>query len=268
MLSKLILGIPLGFPPLRRLFWKRAYQYLASAHPGCEWTFMNYGFVPENGQKLPLEPADEENRYCIQLYHYVATQVEIGGQDVLEVSSGRGGGASYIFRYLKPWSMTGIDFSPNAVEFCRRCHSAEGLSFQVGDAENLPFEGDSFDAVVNVEASHCYGSMSAFLGEVARVLRPGGHFLYTDFRSAEKMGNLDRELAGCPLELLQERDITENVLEALRRDSARKKALINRSAGPMLRHAIEEFAALEGTRLFRSLENRARIYKSYLLRKG
>ncbi|QDU31359.1 Phthiotriol/phenolphthiotriol dimycocerosates methyltransferase [Anatilimnocola aggregata] len=56
----------------------------------------------------------------------------------------------------------------------------EGLSFVVGDAENLPFEDDTFDAVVNVESSHCYRSDPAFLAQVRRVLRTGGHVLFAD----------------------------------------------------------------------------------------
>jgi ubiquinone/menaquinone biosynthesis C-methylase UbiE len=56
------------------------------------------------------------------------------------------------------------------------------LDFVRGDAQNLHFPDQSFDAVINVEASHIYPNLERFLGEVARVLRPGGHFLYADFR--------------------------------------------------------------------------------------
>ena len=57
-----------------------------------------------------------------------------------------------------------------------------GLTFVQGDAQKLPFSAQSLDAVINVEASHCYPNFPGFLAEVARVLRPGGHFLYADFR--------------------------------------------------------------------------------------
>jgi fatty-acid O-methyltransferase len=57
-----------------------------------------------------------------------------------------------------------------------------GLDFVQGDAQNLHFPDQSFDAVINVEGSHIYPNFERFLGEVARVLRPGGHFLYADFR--------------------------------------------------------------------------------------
>ena len=49
-----------------------------------------------------------------------------------------------------------------------------GLDFVHGDAESLPFSDGSFDAVINVEASHAYPRLTRFLEEVVRVLRPGG----------------------------------------------------------------------------------------------
>ena len=50
----------------------------------------------------------------------------------------------------------------------------------MGDAENLPFDDASFDVVTNLESSHTYPDIRAFLGQVRRVLRPGGWFLHTD----------------------------------------------------------------------------------------
>ena len=119
--------------------------------------------LDSDAEKLALEENDEPDRYFIQLYHHVASAVDLEDKEVLEVGSGRGGGSSYIKRYLKPRRMVGIDFSANAVAFCNDAYSVDGLSYQTGDAEHLPFEDESFDAVVNVESSHCYGSMEAFL---------------------------------------------------------------------------------------------------------
>ena len=131
---------------------------------------------------LPLAASDEPNRFCIQLYHRTATQVDLSGKRVLEVSCGHGGGASYLVRTLRPASYTGLDLNPAGVDFCRKRHKLPGLDFVQGNAEDLPFADQSFDAVINVEASHHYPRFPRFLAEVARVLRPGGHFLYADFR--------------------------------------------------------------------------------------
>jgi hypothetical protein len=57
---------------------------------------------------VPLQPGDEPNRPCIQLYHHVATQVALRGKNVLEVSCGHGGGAAYLGRALQPQSYTAL----------------------------------------------------------------------------------------------------------------------------------------------------------------
>src|SRR5437016_10678551 len=72
--------------------------------------------------------------------------------------------------------MVGIDLSDKAVDFCNQNYAIDALSFRQGDAENLPLSDASVDVVVNLESSHCYGSMDRFLSEVYRVLRPGGIF--------------------------------------------------------------------------------------------
>jgi ubiquinone/menaquinone biosynthesis C-methylase UbiE len=53
------------------------------------------------------------------------------------------------------------------------------LKFVQGDAENPQVPDESFDAVVNVEASSLY-ALPRFICEVERVLRPGGFLLYAD----------------------------------------------------------------------------------------
>jgi ubiquinone/menaquinone biosynthesis C-methylase UbiE len=55
------------------------------------------------------------------------------------------------------------------------------LSFIKGDAEALAFDAGSFGAVINIESSHCYGSMETFLANAKRVLCQKGYFLYADF---------------------------------------------------------------------------------------
>ena len=60
------------------------------------------------------------------------------------------------------------------------------------NAQNLPFQNESFDAVLNVESSHRYPQMEKFLNEVYRVLKPNGYFLFTDFRNNPEIENLKK----------------------------------------------------------------------------
>ena len=89
--------------------------------------FLNYGFAPTAGQECVLEQQDEDNRLCIQLYHRVAAAADLGGMDVLEMSCGRGGGAAYIRKYLKPRHVLGADLTDSAVMFCHQQHAGGEL---------------------------------------------------------------------------------------------------------------------------------------------
>src|SRR5262249_13419051 len=129
-------------PYVDTLLCRQWYQFLAGHHRTKDWSFMNYGYarLHDHSETVKLDEADEAKRYFIQLYHHVVSAVDLTNLDVLEIGSGRGGGASYIKRYLKPKALTGIDFSDKAINFCKHTHDMDGLSFIKGDPESLPFD--------------------------------------------------------------------------------------------------------------------------------
>ncbi len=229
--------------------------------------FLNWGYEEDPPLGLPLDEADEPNRYSIQLYHQTAAQVDLTGKKVLEVSCGHGGGASYLVRTLKPASYTGLDFNAAGIEFCRERHDLPGLDFVHGDAEHLPFPDESFDAVVNVEASHIYPHFERFLGEVRRVLRPGGHFLYADFRNRGGFGAWENALAESGMRTVSHRVINEQVLRGLKNNSPRSNDLINRRLPAFLRRFGREFAVVDGSWFYNDLERGEIDYRTYCLTK-
>jgi ubiquinone/menaquinone biosynthesis C-methylase UbiE len=204
---------------------------------------------------LQLQALDEPNRYFIQLYHRTATQVDLNGKRVLEVSCGHGGGAAYVVRTLGPASYTGLDLDPAGVDFCRKTHNLPGLDFVQGNAANLPFPDESFDAVISVEASHCYPSFPGFLAEVARVLRPGGHFLYTDWRRRDRIAEWEEELRNGPLQLVSDRVISEEVARALEKNLPRWQEVSRYFSGVLRRYAHPRFS--------RGLQNGETSYRLY-----
>ncbi|HSM70435.1 MAG TPA: class I SAM-dependent methyltransferase, partial [Anaerolineales bacterium] len=231
-------------------------------------TFLNYGFWPPKGETLELEPEDEPNRPAIQLYHHVASGADLADKIVLEVSCGHGGGASFVKRYHKPKTYTAIDQNGRAIEYNRRTHNALNIDFRIGDAQALDFPDNHFDAVVNVEASHCYPRQDAFFRSAYRVLREGGHLLYADFRTPETISQLDSDIAGAGFKVKSKTDITEHVLAALKRTSERYRNLVHGFTPKFLHPVMETFAAVEGSGVFNSFVNRERIYLSYCLIKA
>ncbi len=254
-------------PKFRRLMMKSWYEALVMLDRERDITFMNYGYsgLDTSTSEISINDGEQANRYCIQLYHHVAAAIDLSGKDVVEVGSGRGGGASYIARYLRPRSMKGIDFSKKAIEFCRKYYAVDGLSFSQGDAENLPLADHSVDAIINLESSHCYGSMTKFLSEVYRVLRPGGHFLFSDHRDHDQLNLLREQLKDSGLRLVKETDITGNVVAALDLDNDRKQRMIAQKCPRILRREAEEFAAMKGSRAYRTFKSGYSRYLSFVL---
>jgi hypothetical protein len=68
--------------------------------------------------------------------------------------------------------------------------------------------------------------------------------------------------------ILEKQDVTANVLEALRRDSERKLALIERSVNRRFFRTFRQFAAIEGSEVFDGFQNGATRYLRYVLRKS
>jgi SAM-dependent methyltransferase len=213
------------------LVGKLATKYLlplGTRQVGDDVVFFNFGYEEDPPMGLPLAPSDEPNRYCIQLYHVTASQVDLTGKTVLEVSCGAGGGASYIMRNLGPASYTGLDLNPASIDKCRERNQLPCLDFLQGNAQHLPFPAGSFDAVVNVEASHQYPDFPRFLTEVARVLLPEGHFLYADSRRAPVVAEWEAALADAPLRKISERAIDEEAKRGLAANTRRTQERLGR----------------------------------------
>jgi 2-polyprenyl-3-methyl-5-hydroxy-6-metoxy-1,4-benzoquinol methylase len=148
-----------------RLVGKFTARYLlplGTRQIGDDVVFFNFGYEEDPPMGLPLVSSDEPNRYCIQLYYVMASQIDFTGKRLLEVSCGAGSGASYMMCHLGPASCTGLDLNPASIDVCRARHQLPGLDFLQGDALNLPFPDQSFDAVINVEASHQYSDFPRF----------------------------------------------------------------------------------------------------------
>ncbi|MDD2621507.1 MAG: class I SAM-dependent methyltransferase [Bacteroidales bacterium] len=245
--------------------WKAWYEYVSNKDGDGEIKFLNYGF--HSPHDLTLLPEDEKERYPLQLYHHIISTIDVKDKHLLEVGCGRGGGASYIARYFKPRSMKAIDISYKAIEFCKSNHSAQNLEFSQGDALRLPFLENVFDSVINVESSHCYPNLAAFLSEVYKVLKPGGYFLYTDFRSQKNLVSVEENIKKSKFKVMAIHNITENVAQALKIDNDRRVQLIKRLVPRIIHKPVCAFAGTNGSVTYKSFESGWNTYYFYVLKK-
>ena len=251
---------------LRKVLWRWWYDQLARRDRHNELVFMNYGYC--DGVREPvLSPEEEKYRYPIQLYRHVVQGLELEDKKVVEVGSGRGGGAAYLARHYRPKQYTGVDLSARAIEWCRENHRQQCLQWRQGSAEKLPLEDAAYDLVVNVESSHCYPSMPAFLREVYRVLKPGGWFAFCDLRSPKEMTALQHQFVEAGFEIVRMQQINREVVAALDKVSAQRAQRIHSQVQKAFRKLFRDFAAVKGTRLYEMLKQGRLVYYSFQCRK-
>ena len=96
------------------------------------------------------------------------------GDKVLDVACGTGNAT--IPAAKTGAEVTGLDLTPKLLEEAKAEASAAGVDIEwiEGDAEQLPFEGESFDAVISVFGSMFAPDHRAAASEIARVTKPGG----------------------------------------------------------------------------------------------
>jgi SAM-dependent methyltransferase len=136
-----------------------------------------------------------------------------------------------------------------------------------GNAEELPLPDCSFDALVNIESSRNYGSMEHFLAETYRVLRPQGYLLFADLREQGAEEKLYHQFCASGFTVLEEQEITANVVRSLELDSARRLRLIRENVPRLAARAFALFAGVEGSSLYVSLRSRRTRYWRFLLQK-
>lgn len=254
---------------LRRPMWRIWHNLVIRFDKDSTVNFMNYGYAGLNGDpQLELDKKDEENRYCIQLYDHVVNSVNLENKRVIEVGSGRGGGASYISRYYKPKKYTGVDISSGVIKFCNETYKVPGLSFIEGKAEKIPFEDKSFDALVNVESARCYSDIKVFFDEVNRILHDDGHFLFADMIETDRVENIKNDLLSCGFKIHSENNITKNVAKGLELDTKRREEQIQNKVPGFLRKSFEKFAGTKGSTRYNSFSNGQFEYWSFVLTKN
>jgi ubiquinone/menaquinone biosynthesis C-methylase UbiE len=130
-----------------------------------------------NQQRTPAEVYDEF--FVPALFQHWAAVVAVAakirpGEQVLDVACGTGALTTAAKEIVgSEGSVTGLDINPEMLTVARR--KSADIDWREGPAEHLPFDDDSFDAVVSQFGCMFFEDRPAALREMMRVLRPGGH---------------------------------------------------------------------------------------------
>lgn len=101
---------------------------------------------------------------------------EAAPERMLEVGAGTGAFAERVRRELGA-DVTAVDLSPRMVELA----GERGMPALVADVQELPFADDAFDCAAALWVLHHVPDLDRGLGELARVLGPGGRLVAVAF---------------------------------------------------------------------------------------
>ncbi len=106
------------------------------------------------------------------------------GEATLDIGCGAGVDAIMVARLVGPsGAVTGIDLVPEMLARASdnaRLAGLDNVTFQESSAEQLPFPDNRFDVVTSNGAFNLVVDKVKALGEVFRVLKPGGRFMLAD----------------------------------------------------------------------------------------
>jgi ubiquinone/menaquinone biosynthesis C-methylase UbiE len=118
------------------------------------------------------------------------------GVEGLDIASGTGNAT--IPAAERGARMTGLDLTPKLVELARERAANEGveIDFVEGDAENLPYDDDSFDRVISVFGVMFAPDQPRAAAEMMRVCRPGGRIGFCAWTPDGLNGRMFRTIGG------------------------------------------------------------------------
>jgi ubiquinone/menaquinone biosynthesis C-methylase UbiE len=119
------------------------------------------------------------------------------GGRIIDVGSGAGATAIILAQEFPQSEIVGIDLSEPLLRLATGAAQAAGLAarvrFETGDAERIPYEGDSFDVVLSLNMVHIVQHPIQMLDEAERILVPDGLLFIVDLRRSW-LGLFEKEM--------------------------------------------------------------------------
>jgi len=128
--------------------------------------------IKEEGERMV--PAFHKGNlvYGEHISRYESVKDILKDKVVLDIASGSGYGTYVLSEKAK--KIYGVDVDAGAVKYAKKNYPRKNIEYLLGDAEKIPLEDNSIDAVITFETIEHIKDYKKFLDEIKRVLRPDG----------------------------------------------------------------------------------------------
>ena len=174
--------------------------------------YMNHGYYPPYKNLFDYHKIF---KHQASLYLHLFDDIDTKNKSLLEVGCGRGGGINLLSKMFDFKNIEACDLTESSINHCQK--HADGIKFKVANAENLDYEHNQFDIVINIESTHTYNYLEPFFSKVQEILKSGGVFLYTDMFEPQDIPYVEERLSLYFKHVFSE-DITNNVMQACEHD--------------------------------------------------
>lgn len=107
--------------------------------------------------------------------------------NILELACGTGRVTTHLAKLVSPGTLTATDLNKDMIEVAKQFVTDKNIKWQVADALELPFEKNSFDAVVCQFGVMFFPDKLKGLQEAYRVLKPGGKLIFNTWDKIENI---------------------------------------------------------------------------------
>lgn len=229
--------------------------------------FMNLGYWPSGkAEDVVLEEfmndigdlqEYESHRTHIYLYEKAMSMhpsyPDFENLEILEVSCGQGYSLEWIERWHGP---------TKCLIGCDKVVTRNVNNIVYGDATSLPFNDESFDFVLNVEAAHLYSDYRKFFKECHRVLRTDGVFCYADVRYPRDVSLLNEAAKAVGFETRHLEYCTEEVVEGLNHSARKYDTLLAQAPFfvKLFKKSLRATYCAPGTEAYERLRTHQKVY--------
>lgn len=108
-------------------------------------------------------------------------KLDISPNNILDIGTGTGEVAFLLQALFPNAKIKGCDLAPGMIQVAKQKNISKNISFDVADAEVLPYRPETFDLVVSSTTYQWVENLRAAFGEANRVLKNKCNFVFTTF---------------------------------------------------------------------------------------